>query len=69
MPDGTEFDGKQLFTLVRNGESPFLDWDVDLLIQEIEKILETQVIDIPNVSRGSNNYVSLKCSCSYLILC
>ncbi len=31
--------------------------DVNLLIQEIEENLGTQVIDIPIVSKGSNNYV------------
>jgi hypothetical protein len=59
IPDGTDFDGKQLLTLVRDGNSPFHGvWDVNLLIQEIEKNLDTQVIDIPQVYHGSNNYVS-----------
>jgi hypothetical protein len=61
MPDGIDFDGKQLLTLVRDGNSPFHGvWDVNLLIQEIEKNLDTQVIDIPQVYYGSNNYVSLR---------
>lgn len=59
MPDGSEFDGKQLLTLVRSGNSPFhKDWDINLLIQEVEENLGTEVIDIPVVSKGSNNYVS-----------
>lgn len=59
MPDGTDFDGKQLLAMVRNGNSPFHGvWDVNLLIQEVEKNLDTQVIDIPEVCHGSNNYVS-----------
>lgn len=59
MPDGTDFDGEQLLTLVRSGNSPFhTAWDVNLLIQEVERNLNTQVIDIPNVYHGSNNYVS-----------
>lgn len=59
MPDGNEYDGKQLLTLVRIGKSPFYGlWDVNLLIQEIEENLNTQVIDIPVISKGSNNYVS-----------
>lgn len=59
MPDGSEFDGKQLLTLVRNGHSPFQGvWDVNLLIREIEEVLGARVIDIPTVSKGSNNYVS-----------
>jgi hypothetical protein len=57
MPDGTAFDGKQLFNLVRNGESPFdRDWDVDLLIREIEDDLGAEVTDIPFAYNGSNNY-------------
>lgn len=59
MPDGNDFDGKQLFTLVRSGKSPFHGlWDVTLLIQEVEEKLGVDVIDIPIISKGSNNYVS-----------
>lgn len=40
MPDGSEFDGKQLLTLIRNDRSPFQGvWDVNLLIREIEEVL------------------------------
>ncbi|KAJ2903737.1 uncharacterized protein MKZ38_009389 [Zalerion maritima] len=57
MPDGSDFDGKQLLALVRSGKSPFHGvWDVNLLIQEIEENLDTQVIDIPATYKGSNNY-------------
>jgi hypothetical protein len=57
--DGSDFDGKQLLALVSSGNSPFHGaWNVNLLIQEIEENLNTQVIDIPVVSKGSNNYVS-----------
>lgn len=60
MHDGTDFDGKQLLTLVRSGNSPFDKvWDVNLLIREVEENLCTKVIDIPVVDKGSNNYVSL----------
>jgi hypothetical protein len=59
MPDGNDFDGKQLLTLVRSGNSPFHGlWDVNLLIREIEQNLDAHVIDIPFISKGSNNYVS-----------
>lgn len=59
MPDGSDFDGEQLLTLVRGGNSPFQGvWDVNLLIQEIEETLGFRVIDIPNVDKGSNYYVS-----------
>ncbi|KAI0103754.1 3-hydroxybutyryl-CoA dehydratase [Nemania sp. FL0031] len=57
MPDASDFDGKQLFALVRSGNSPFHGvWDVNLLIREIEENLGAQVIDIPVVYKGSNNY-------------
>ncbi|MCJ1463902.1 hypothetical protein MMC07_002511 [Pseudocyphellaria aurata] len=56
-PDGNQYDGKQLMDLVRNNNSPFREaWDVKQLIQEIEEKLNTQVIDITIVAKGSNNY-------------
>lgn len=59
MHDGRDFDGQHLLTLVRSGNSPFQDrWDVNLLVREIEENLGAQVVDIPCVSNGSNNYVS-----------
>ena len=59
MLDGKDFDGKHLLSLVRSGNSPFKGlWDVNLLIQEVEENLNTQVIDIPVISMSSNNYVS-----------
>ncbi|KAJ6013774.1 hypothetical protein N7540_008365 [Penicillium herquei] len=59
MPDGSAYDGKQLVTLFREGKSPFRAlWDVNLLIEEIEKHTGTQVVDIPVVDKGSNNYVT-----------
>ncbi|TVY33320.1 hypothetical protein LOCC1_G008119 [Lachnellula occidentalis] len=57
MPDGSDFDGKQLLTLLRNWNSPFQAvWDVNLLIREVEESLGTMVTDIPTVYKGSNNY-------------
>lgn len=57
MPDGTDFDGKHLLSLVHAGKSPFEGaWDVNQLIQEIEKNLGATVTDIPSVYKGSNNY-------------
>lgn len=59
MSDGSNFDGKQLFALAHSGNSPFHGlWDLNLLIREIEENLGAEVIDIPIVSKGSNNYVS-----------
>ena len=59
MQDGIDYDGKQLLTLVRSGNSPFHGvWDVNLLIREVEENLCTEVIDIPVVYKGSNNYAS-----------
>ncbi|KAG6017606.1 hypothetical protein E4U43_000739 [Claviceps pusilla] len=57
MTDGRDFDGHNLLNLLHSGYSPFHDtWDVKLLIQEIEDKLSAQVVDIPRVSGGSNNY-------------
>ncbi|KAL8392575.1 hypothetical protein RB595_002677 [Gaeumannomyces hyphopodioides] len=57
LPDGTNFDGKQLFSLLRGGKSPFDGaWDVNLLIREIEESLGAEMTDIPFVYNGSNNY-------------
>jgi hypothetical protein len=59
MSDEGDYDGKQLLSLVRSGNSPFHGvWDVNQLIREIEENLSTQVIDIPIIYKGSNNYVS-----------
>jgi hypothetical protein len=59
MPDGRDYDGKQLLALVRSGNSPFHDtWDVNLLIREIEDRLGAEVVNIPCVYNGANNYVS-----------
>jgi hypothetical protein len=59
MPDGSDFDGKQLLVLVRSGNSPFHGvWNVNLLIREIEENLGTQVIDVPVIYKGSNSLVS-----------
>ena len=56
--DGTDFDGRHLMTLINKQSSPFENlWDVGLLLQEIETKLGVEVIDIPMVYRGSNNYV------------
>jgi hypothetical protein len=58
MADGRAYDGKRLLELVRNNESPFHGvWDVNLLIAEIEESLNTKVIDIQTIDKGSNNYV------------
>jgi len=59
MPDGSQYDGKDLLNLTRRGNNPFHEfWDVDVLIQEIEEQLGTRVVDIISISSGSNNYVS-----------
>lgn len=58
ISNGCDFDGRQLLDLVRSGNSPFHGvWDVNLLIREIEENLSAEVIDIPFVYMGSNNYV------------
>ena len=40
MLDGSTFDGNQLLSLVRSGNSPMSRvWDVNLLIREVEEVL------------------------------
>ncbi|PHH89988.1 hypothetical protein CDD83_4787 [Cordyceps sp. RAO-2017] len=57
-PDGRDWDGTQLLTLVRRGESPFGGtWDVDSLVHEVEQSLGASIVDIPTVSFGANHYV------------
>ncbi|KAG6899431.1 hypothetical protein C0993_010339 [Termitomyces sp. T159_Od127] len=56
VTEDTGFDGKDVLTLVRNGNNPFKGWDIELLIKEIEDNLEARVIDIPSVAEGANNY-------------
>ncbi|KAF2816675.1 uncharacterized protein BDZ99DRAFT_434145 [Mytilinidion resinicola] len=57
MPDGSPFDGKGLLSLVNDGKNPFDGvWDVNLLILEIERNLRVNVIDIPFIFKGANNY-------------
>lgn len=57
--DGSPWDGKNLLQLLHDGNSPFRKiWDVKLLLREVETITESQVVDIPEVFTGSNNYVS-----------
>ncbi|WEW58894.1 hypothetical protein PRK78_004362 [Emydomyces testavorans] len=57
MPDGNDYDGKDLLTLVRSGNSPFRGlWDVNVLIREVEERLSAHVMDIPGITKGSNSY-------------
>ncbi|RAL61120.1 hypothetical protein DID88_010459 [Monilinia fructigena] len=55
MPDGSHFNGLNLFPLILNGENPF-DWNVYQLIQEIENNLHSRVTDIPLATCGSHYY-------------
>ena len=58
LPNGNQYDGKHLLDLVRSGNSPFSGvLDVRLLLDEIEKALNTKITDIPTIDKGSNNYV------------
>ena len=59
MPDGKDYDGTHLLQLARRGQSPFRgQWDVLQLVREIEEQLGVEVVDLPRVTTGSNNYVS-----------
>jgi len=55
------YDGKNLLSLVRSGKNPFADHglDMDLVISEIEEGLRANVVDIPLVTEGAHNLVSL----------
>ena len=58
-PNDKPYNGLQLLELVRTGQSPFKNqWDVNLLLHEIETQLHTKITNIPLVTKGSNNYVS-----------
>ena len=60
LTDGTAYNGKDLLKLVGEGKSPFKnDWDVELLLKEVESVLKGKVHDIVIVTKGSNNYVSI----------
>ncbi|KAG6810278.1 hypothetical protein H0H92_012607 [Tricholoma furcatifolium] len=57
LSDGTDWDGKELPTLIRDGISPFKRiFDVQTLIEEIEKALDAEVVDIPLVTYGAHHY-------------
>ncbi|KAK3380345.1 hypothetical protein B0T24DRAFT_191041 [Lasiosphaeria ovina] len=48
---------KELLALLRSCNTPFHGlWDADVLIREVEENLGAEVIDIPVVYKGSNNY-------------
>ncbi|KIK61131.1 hypothetical protein GYMLUDRAFT_73533 [Collybiopsis luxurians FD-317 M1] len=52
-----EWDGKDLWILHAKGLSPFRnDWDLSLLICEVEENLKTSIVDIPYIGKGSNSY-------------
>ncbi|KAJ3487605.1 hypothetical protein NLG97_g6378 [Lecanicillium saksenae] len=56
-PNGTSYDGLGLWKLLQNGESPFRQqWDVALLVKEVEEATAAKVRDIPLVSCGANYY-------------
>lgn len=58
MPDGTDWNGKDLLELIRDGSSPFGNvWDVRILLEEVETQVQARVVGIPRVHAGANNYV------------
>ncbi|KAK0733205.1 hypothetical protein B0T26DRAFT_808050 [Lasiosphaeria miniovina] len=64
MLDGSDYDRKQLLSLVRDNHSPFRDaWNVKSLIREVEAAVDDEVVDIPIVTRGSSN-LGLHCRLS-----
>jgi hypothetical protein len=57
LPDGTPYDGTQILALIAANNDPFGSWDIRLLTQQIEESLNTRVVDIPLITKGSNKYV------------
>lgn len=57
LPNGESYDGLQLLDLVRNGNNPFKNVDVNLVIREVEDFVGATITDIPAVTKGSNNMV------------
>lgn len=58
MPDGTEWNGKDLLGLSCDGSSPFGNiWDVRILLGEVEIQVQAREVDVPRVYAGANNYV------------
>lgn len=54
------WDGKNLYELLQLGVSPLAKcFDVRLLLREVSSRVGVSVADIPQVSAGSNNYVSV----------
>ena len=62
LPDGQPYDGRELLALVWNGKNPFENAGMSLVIKEIEDALGSTVVDIPIVTKGSNNLVSRSCA-------
>ncbi|KAL8380947.1 hypothetical protein RB595_005308 [Gaeumannomyces hyphopodioides] len=58
LPDGSDYDGTDLLSLVRSGRSPFAGvWDVNQLIEEVEANVDgAQVVNIPVVRKGASYY-------------
>ncbi|KAJ3457056.1 hypothetical protein MRS44_014197 [Fusarium solani] len=57
MLDGSQWDGLNLLDLLSRGQSPFGPiLDANLLLQEVKDKLSAEVIDIPRVHTGANNY-------------
>lgn len=62
MPDGTEYNGQDLLAFVRAQKSPMAPgWDVNTLMNELHQLLGSPILDIPQVTAGSNHYVSTVC--------
>lgn len=56
--DGSDWDGKNLFGLLHDGDNPFKKtFNVRSLLDEVEQRVQAQPVDIPCVHSGSNNYV------------
>ena len=54
--DGEDWNGKNLLSLLHAGQCPITAFNVKILIEEIEDALRINIVDIPLVSSGANNY-------------
>lgn len=58
MPDGSEFDGRNLLQLHAKHENPFA-FNLQALLNEVEETLVLQIMDISMVGSGANRLVCL----------
>lgn len=53
-----DFDGTGLFESLESDDPPVFRFDVRSILGEVEEHVESNVVDIPKVGKGSNYFVS-----------